>query len=380
MQAVHSFKRFPSAIVSHTVEPSTVAENPIQAFCRLQIEQILSQFPDLGIRLVFHSPEHSKRQCLLYGREFWSVLDAEAQAFLASETWWIKNSIGRLIKVFTKSKPRFYACPISPTKPEYLLLGTPKLLTAKQKRLIENCANLLSHHLSMVRELYTQRQSYQQLEQKNNHIEHQVKSPIALVQIYTEMLLTTVSEQHSRSHLESIQASIQDISRHLKQLTVKQKPLRIAEHNLSELITESLKQLQPWLTEKDITVNYSRSLMLIDVDAWQFKQVLDNLISNAIHFSPISSQIDCHWEVTDQEIVIEISDHGVGLSESDVENLCTPFYSRRPGGTGLGLSIAQKIIHAHNGRLWAGNLPEGGAKFSVALPRYSPKLSIVPAI
>jgi signal transduction histidine kinase len=120
--------------------------------------------------------------------------------------------------------------------------------------------------------------------------------------------------------------------------------------------------------------------MFINVDAWQFKQVLDNLISNAIHFSPKSSQIDCTWDVSESEILIEICDRGVGLSEDDLENFCQPFYSRRPGGTGLGLSIAQKVIHAHNGRLWAGNLPAGGAKVSIALPRYSPKLSIVPAI
>ncbi|MCU0553032.1 MAG: ATP-binding protein [Leptolyngbya sp. Prado105] len=380
MQAVHSFKRFSSAIVSDTIEPSGISESPLQVFCRLQIEQILSQFPELGIRLVFHSPEQSKRQCFLYGREFFSGLDAEAQAFLASESWWIKNSIGRLIKVFTKSQPRFYACPISPTKPEYLLLGTPKLLTAKQKRLIENCANLLSYHLSAVRELATQRQAYQQIEQKNNQIEHQVKSPIALIQIYTEMLLATVAEKQSRSYLDSIQAAMQDISRHLMQLTVKQKPLRIAQHDLSDLVGESVKQLQPWLVEKQVSVTYSHSPMWVDVDAWQLKQVFDNLISNAIHFSPKSSEIECVWQVSDQEILIEICDRGTGLSESDLENLFAPFYSRRPGGTGLGLSIAQKIIHAHNGRLWASNLPSGGAKFSFSLPRHSPKLSIVPSI
>lgn len=378
MQAVApAFKHFSSAIVSEAIETS---ENPIQSFCRLQVAQILLQLPDLGIHLVFHSPEHSKRQCLLYGREFWSVLDAQAQAFLASESWWMKNSIGRLIKIFTKSRQQFYACPISPNKPEYLLLGTSKLLTAQQKQLIENVAKLLSCHLSMVRELHSQRQVYQQLEQKNNHIEHQVKSPIALIQLYTEMLLKTVCDKQAQSHLEAIQSSIQDINCHLKHLTIKQRSLRIGQYDVSEIVSESIKHLQPWLSEKQITVNYSRSPIFVDVDAWQIKQVFDNLISNAIHFSPESSQIECIWQVSAQDILIEICDRGTGLSESDLAQLFTPFYSRRPGGTGLGLAIAEKIIHAHNGRLWAGNLSSGGAKFSFSLPRRSPKLSLVPSL
>lgn len=363
----------PASIVPDAIEP----DSPLQSFCRLQIEQILSILPGAGIRLVYQSPDQSKRQSVVYGREFWSLLDSEAQSFLASESWWIKNSIGRLKKVFTGSRRRFYACPLSQTKPEYLLIGTTKLLTAHQKRFIENVANLLSHHLSIVRDLSIQRQAQQQIEQRNQHIEHQVKSPIALIQIYTEMLLSTVLEGQARSYLESIQSSIQDIHRHI---SLKQKPLRIEQHDLTEILSQSVKQLQPWLTEKQLRVNYPRSPMSIDVDGWQLKQVFDNLLTNAIYYSPESGAIDCCWEVSPQEILIEISDQGTGLSETDLEQVFTPFYSRRPEGTGLGLSIAQKIIQAHHGQIWVANRPTGGAQFSFTLPRQQPKLSIVPSI
>jgi signal transduction histidine kinase len=57
------------------------------------------------------------------------------------------------------------------------------------------------------------------------------------------------------------------------------------------------------------------------------------------------------------------------MSQQDLENLFTPFYSKRPGGTGLGLAIAKKIILDHQGSLWAQNLPVGGAQFSMSLPR-----------
>ncbi|MBD2079605.1 HAMP domain-containing sensor histidine kinase [Leptolyngbya sp. FACHB-17] len=364
---------------AQTIEPIS-ADSPLQVFCRLQVGQVLSQLPDAGIRLVYQSPDQSKRQSFVFGRERWSILDAESRTYLASEAWWTKNPIGCLKKVRVKSPGRFYVCSLSQTKPEYLLIATTKLLTTDQKRFIENTATLLNHHLSTVRELHRQRQTQQQIEHNNHQIEHQVKSPIALIQIYTEMLLSTVPERQARSYLESIQSSIQDIHRHLKQLSAQQKPLRIEPHDLSQILTRSINQLQPWLTEKQITVHYSRSPMLLDVDAWQLKQVFDNLITNAIYFSPDRSTIYCTWQIVQQEILIEVSDQGAGLSEADLEQVFMPFYSRRPEGTGLGLSIAQKIIQAHQGRIWVSNLPTGGAKFSLTLPRQQPKLSIVPAL
>jgi len=366
----------PASIASEAIEP----DSPLHSFCRLQVEQILSQLPDVGIRLVYQSLEQPKRQSFFYGREFWSILDPEAQSYLTSESWWTKNSVGCLKKVFQGSRHRFYACPLSHSKPEYLLLGTTKLLTTNQKRFIENATNLLSQHLATARDLYTQRQAQQQIEHRNHQIAHQLKSPIALIQIYIEMLLSTVLGEQSRSYLESIQTSMQDINRHLKQLSVKQKPLRIEQHDLNEILTESIKQLQPWLIQKQITVEYSRSPLLLDVDAWQLKQVFDNLMINAIHFSPEFSTIECTWQVLQQQILVEVSDQGTGLSDADLEHVFTPFYSRRPEGTGLGLSIAEKIIHAHQGCIWVSNLPTGGAKFSFTLPRQQPKLSIVSAI
>ncbi|MBE9013576.1 HAMP domain-containing histidine kinase, partial [Pseudanabaenaceae cyanobacterium LEGE 13415] len=182
-------------------------------------------------------------------------------------------------------------------------------------------------------------------------------------------------EEQSRSHLEAIQSSIQDIHR---QISLKQKPLRIEQHDLGEILSQSLKQLQPWLIEKQIQINYSQTPTPIDVDGWQLKQVFDNLLTNAIYFSPEAGTIECSWKVSPQEILIEVSDQGTGLSEADLGQVFTPFYSRRPEGTGLGLSIAQKIIQAHHGQIWVSNLPQGGAKFSFTLPRQQPKLSIVP--
>jgi signal transduction histidine kinase len=93
------------------------------------------------------------------------------------------------------------------------------------------------------------------------------------------------------------------------------------------------------------------------------------LLSNAVYFSPISGTISCHWQIFEQEILINISDEGSGLSPDDLQKIFSPFYSRRSGGTGLGLTIAKKIVLEHQGKLWAQNSRAGGARFSLILPQ-----------
>lgn len=88
----------------------------------------------------------------------------------------------------------------------------------------------------------------------------------------------------------------------------------------------------------------------MNLDSLQVKQVFNNLLSNAIHFSPIGSTIAINWQVFHSEVTISIADQGTGLSQTDLQNLFTPFYSRRPKGTGLELTIAQEVI-VHKGKL-----------------------------
>ena len=98
------------------------------------------------------------------------------------------------------------------------------------------------------------------------------------------------------------------------------------------------------------------------------QQVFDNLLSNAVHFSPQSGTIACSWQIFQGEVLISISDEGAGLSPEDLYKIFNPFYSRREGGTGLGLTISKKIVLGHHGSLWAQNVKSGGARFSMILP------------
>ena len=124
------------------------------------------------------------------------------------------------------------------------------------------------------------------------------------------------------------------------------------------------------ITEKQLRVECSTTPICLPIDARQFRHVIDNVLHNAICFSPHQGQITCRWQLFQREALITITDQGAGLSAADLENMFRPFYTNREDGTGLGLAIAQKIVLDHKGNLWAENLPMGGTQISITLPRY----------
>jgi signal transduction histidine kinase len=349
--------------------PKSIVENSkLREFCHLQIEQLIHHIPDVWVRLVYCCPERLQRQILIQGVEFWSRLDTNLQDYLQSETWYLSQNDPRLREILEEIQQRFYVYPLSQKTREYLLIGTCRPLSAKQKQFVEVCAQSLKHYISTIQEFSHYRNVKSQIEQRNHQIEHQLRNPIALIEIYTKILLSVIKEEQPRSQLEFIQLSIEEISRHLKQLNESEDLLHIAPCDLRKILADSLHNLQPWLHEKQITIEHPNTPAFLEADAWQLKQVFENLISNAIHFSPCGGTIGCTWHVFQHDILIEVWDEGPGVSETDLQHVFTAFYSRRPGGTGLGLSIAEQIITTHQGHLWVSNLPGKGAKFSCRLP------------
>ncbi|MFH7030947.1 MAG: sensor histidine kinase [Heteroscytonema crispum UTEX LB 1556] len=145
--------------------------------------------------------------------------------------------------------------------------------------------------------------------------------------------------------------------------------LNLVTDDVRNLVLETINSLQPISQNKKIKFKIPDTSVTVLLDKLQIKQVFDNLISNAIHFSPDFGTITWSWQIFQEEVLIQITDQGLGILPEDIQKIFNPFYSRRPGGTGLGLTIAKKIILDHHGSLWAQNLPEGGARFSIILPR-----------
>ena len=103
-------------------------------------------------------------------------------------------------------------------------------------------------------------------------------------------------------------------------------------------------------------------------------QVLDNVISNALKYSPEGGNITFRLEEGTDEIQISVSDEGVGIPKDQVNKIFDRFYrvdkarSRNLGGTGLGLAIAKEMVEAHGGKIWAESKDEVGTTIFITLP------------
>jgi PAS domain S-box-containing protein len=112
----------------------------------------------------------------------------------------------------------------------------------------------------------------------------------------------------------------------------------------------------------------------VTVDPEKMMQVLRNLVSNAVKFSPPGGRIELCLESRGPSVIVTIADQGMGIAVEELETIFDKFVQSRrtqtgAGGTGLGLSICREIMTAHHGRVWAQNRPEGGAVFTAELPR-----------
>ena len=109
--------------------------------------------------------------------------------------------------------------------------------------------------------------------------------------------------------------------------------------------------------------------LCLTADAEQLRQVLVNLGLNAMDAMPCGGQIRVIADAGPNELIIRVIDMGPGISESILPRLFTPFASTKDTGLGLGLVISRRIIEAHGGTLTALNSPDGGAEFTIRLPR-----------
>src|SRR5690606_28800205 len=111
--------------------------------------------------------------------------------------------------------------------------------------------------------------------------------------------------------------------------------------------------------------------IMLRADAVQLTQIVFNLLINAIYFSPKNGMVHISATQNKKEVIIKISDEGIGLSDEGLEKIFQPFYSTKPvgEGSGLGLSVVHGIVMSRKGTILAENNSEKGATFTVVLPK-----------
>jgi two-component system sensor histidine kinase KdpD len=141
---------------------------------------------------------------------------------------------------------------------------------------------------------------------------------------------------------------------------------------VQDLVGAALEQLGNRASARSIDIDIPEDISFISVDFGLIVQTLANILDNAIKYSPADSPIEIKTRQSDQEVQIEVTDHGVGIPEEDLGNIFDKFYRiKRPdnvAGTGLGLSISKGIVETHGGRIVAEKGSDGGTVIKIRLP------------
>jgi len=368
----HTLAHSPNDTFSSNGRNKTVGSPEVRKACQLQLGQLAAHLP-LGLAwIVYQTPGRDRCELRLLRTETLPHLNPEILAYLESEVW-LQPNLPRLeLQLLAIDSLPIYVYLLQEVsnEPCYLLLWSRSWFTPEQIQFVNQQAQLLSYWLSIDRELARQQGEIQLLEQVLQKAEHQLRNPLALISLHAENLRLGLPTGVLQDQAVIIRDTVSDLSSNLTELLhcSQHARLQLTPCNVRSLLRETLDSLHHWLDEKDIKVEMPSQAPVVVVDRWQIKQVLTNLLHNAIHFSPKGATITWEWRVAGQAVYVSIRDRGVGLSVDDLRQAFTPYYSRRPGGTGMGLAIVHKIILDHRGSCWANNHPEGGAQFYFSLP------------
>jgi two-component system sensor histidine kinase KdpD len=141
---------------------------------------------------------------------------------------------------------------------------------------------------------------------------------------------------------------------------------------LEEVVGGALAGLATRMVKHPVTVKLPHDLPLVEIDSLLIERVFANLLENAVKYTPTGTPIEISAATGQNELVVTVSDQGHGIPAGEEKRIFEKFHrvdsEGNQGGAGLGLTICRSIVEAHGGRIWADNLPSGGAAFHFTLP------------
>jgi signal transduction histidine kinase len=217
-------------------------------------------------------------------------------------------------------------------------------------------------------------------------VSHDLKQPLAVMNGYIELLMMHRKlDETGISFLEMVRKSIQSMRQLIDDLLDLAKiesgiRLDLKPVDVRDLVGECVDSLQPAIMSKamQISIEMSADLPMLLADRARLQQILLNLISNAVKYTPPEGRVQVVAEPRDTAIRIAIQDNGMGISPEDQVHIFERFYRvRRPEtdsieGTGLGLAIVKSLVESHNGKITLESRLGEGTTFFLTMPTVSP--------
>lgn len=219
-----------------------------------------------------------------------------------------------------------------------------------------------------------------------SNVSHELRTPLTSVKSYLEALDEGALSEPVAP--DFIKVSLDETNRmmrmvtdllHLSRIDNATSHLDVELINFTAFITFILNRFDKMRgsdEEKkyELVRDYPITSVWIEIDTDKMTQVIDNILNNAIKYSPDGGKITVTMKTTDDQMILSISDQGLGIPKQDLPRIFDRFYrvdrarSRAQGGTGLGLSIAKEIIKQHKGFIWAKSEYGKGSTFTIVLP------------
>jgi len=256
--------------------------------------------------------------------------------------------------------------------------------------LYDEISRLNNQLVAMQRELARKNAELERLnEQKNQFLgmaAHDLRNPLHVISGYSEFLRDEASETLPERYIEFL-SIIHSTSRFMEQMVDDlldvteiesgKLTLNLQPTDLNRLVEENVQVNRSIAAQKDIEIDLqAHSLPTVLIDPHKIEQVLNNLISNAIKYSPPHStiRVRLRYRESDEEITLAVEDEGPGIPEGELDRLFTPFETtsvQATGGersTGLGLVIVKRIVEGHQGTIEVDSEVNKGTTFRVRLP------------
>lgn len=220
------------------------------------------------------------------------------------------------------------------------------------------------------------------------NVSHEFRTPLTAIQGFAETLLAgAMDDPENRTRFLRI---ILEHSRRLARLTedllmlskmdAERLELEVRRLAVAPFVESCVESVQPRARDRNLRVCLDLPAKVPDIagDRRRLAEVLDNLLQNAVQYTPAKGEIRISAAAVGNEVVITVSDTGIGIPQADQSRIFERFYrvdvarSREVGGTGLGLSIAKHLVEAHEGRIWVESEVGSGSRFHFTVPVFDP--------
>ena len=235
-----------------------------------------------------------------------------------------------------------------------------------------------------VRDMTREREQEEQRSTFISVISHELQTPIAIIKGYASTLARpdAVLEQETlRSRLRAIEEEADSLNKLVSNMLYASRiqagglHMEIAPLDLASLVQKVAHRLRVKSPGVTVKLDLPAHLPTVMADRDRIEEVLQNLLDNAIKYSPKRRvvTVSCHW--TSDEVIVSVSDQGMGIALRDQEQIFDRFHrvdsssTRSTQGAGLGLYISRSIVEAHGGTIWVESILHQGSTFSFSLPR-----------